>query len=155
MALACVLIFAGCSITAGDTPKQVQELVMVAAPGAQGLTPAQPTITDPWTDEEVTAIARTLSGECYEDKPHDKRLVAEVILNRTSDGRWGNTVTEVVTAKSQFHGYWNPSRDISENDLEIATNALRDWHANGCKALSDYLFFEAGTNRENVFKQTY
>lgn len=110
---------------------------------------------DPWTDEEVEAIARTLSGECYDDKPTDKRLVAEVILNRVSDGYWGCTVLEVVTAKSQFHGYWNPSRDISDSDREIAIQALTDWYANNCNALSDYLFFEAGPNRENVFRSTY
>jgi spore germination cell wall hydrolase CwlJ-like protein len=103
----------------------------------------------------VEAIARVLSGECYEDKPHDKRLVAEVILNRVSNERWGDTVIEVVTQKSQFHGYWNPSRDISDNDREIAAQALRDWYANDCAALSKYLFFEAGPNRENVFRENY
>ena len=96
-----------------------------------------------------------LSGECYEDKPGDKRLVAEVILNRVTAGQWGGTVIEVITAKSQFHGYWKPSRDISENDREIAIQALRDWYANDCAALSEYLFFGAGPNRENVFRNTY
>ena len=110
---------------------------------------------DPWTAEEVEAIARTLSGECYEDRPHDKRLVAEVILNRVSNVRWGDTVIEVVTQKSQFHGYWNPSRDITENDREIATQALLDWYANDCAALSEYLFFVAGPNRENQFRENY
>lgn len=158
MAFMCALLFAGCSSTAHDSPKKAQESeVIVAPPIIQSAPPApvQPPIPDPWTDEDVEAVARTLSGECYEDKPNDKRLVAEVILNRTSDGRWGNTVTEVVTAKSQFHGYWKPSRDISDNDREIATEALRDWYTNDCKALSDYLFFEAGPNRENVFRQNY
>ena len=110
---------------------------------------------DPWTDEEVEAIARTLSGECYEDKPGDKRLVAEVILNRVADGYWGDTVTEVVTAKSQFHGYWKPSREITDNDREIAIAALCDWYENDKKALSEYLYFEAGPNRENVFRKEY
>lgn len=158
LALACALLFAGCSVTARDAPKQAQEALEVSIPPlAQSAAPA-PTLTpvqNPWAEEEVEAIARTLSGECYEDKPHDKRLVAEVILNRTSDGRWGNTVTEVVTAKSQFHGYWKPSRDISDNDREIATTALCDWYANDRQSLSDYLFFEAGPNRENIFRQTY
>jgi hypothetical protein len=61
----------------------------------------------------------------------------------------------VVTAKSQFHGYWHPSRDVTDNDREIATEALRDWYANDCTAFSDYLYFEAGPNRENVFRSTY
>lgn len=103
----------------------------------------------------MEAIARVLSGECYDDKPNDKRLVAEVILNRASDGYWGSTVIEVVTAKGQFHGYWNPSRSITDNDREIATQTLQDWYNNDCAALSEYLFFEAGPNRENVFRSTY
>jgi hypothetical protein len=53
-----------------------------AAP-TQTATPTQPRCLrrnrfptpDPWTAEDVEAIARVLSGECYEDKPHDKRLV--------------------------------------------------------------------------------
>lgn len=148
----CTVLFVGCA-REQELPTTTPHVQTVAQTVVDYSTPEP--VPDPWTEEEVEAIARTLSGECYEDKPHDKRLVAEVILNRVADGHWGDTVTAVVTAKSQFHGYWNPSRDISDNDREIATNALRDWYANGCKALSDYLFFEAGPNRENVFRQTY
>ena len=103
----------------------------------------------------MEAIARTLSGECYNDKPNDKRLVAEVILNQVSSDQWGDTVLAVVTEKYQFHGYWHPAREITENDREIAIQALCDWYTGGCKPLSDYLFFEAGPNRENVFRTTY
>lgn len=109
-----------------------------------------------WTDEELQAIALTLAGECYDDKVEDKRLVCEVILNRVSDGRYGgNTVIEVLSAESQFNGYWHQPRKVSENDLEVAEQALNDWYNNGCKALSDYYFFSAGDNRENVFRSEY
>lgn len=116
------------------------------------ITPEAPRL---WTDEELNAMARTLSGECYEDKELDKRRVCEVILNRVSDGRFGNTICEVITAKSQFCGYWNASRPVSENDLAVAEQALEDWFANGCKPLSKYLYFSAGSNRENAFYETY
>lgn len=109
----------------------------------------------PWSEEDTMALARTISGESYEDKPHDKRKVAEVVLNRLSDGRWGCTVLEVVTAKSQFRGYWKPGREISENDMDVAVQALRDWYANGCESLSEYLYFSRGRNRENMFRKTY
>lgn len=88
----------------------------------------------PWTDEELSLMARTLSGECYEDKELDKRRVCEVI-----------------TAPNQFQGYWRPSRPVSENDLAVAEQTLEDWYENGCKALSPYLYFSAGGNRENTF----
>lgn len=164
----CMVLLAGCAreepaAVAIEAPEKAAMSSVAPAPTEtptptkEPATPApEPTVTpDPWTVEEVEAIARTLSGECYDDKLEDKRLVAEVILNRVSDGRWGDTVIEVVTAKGQFHGYWEPSRDVSGTDLEIATQALCDWYANECAALSEYLFFEAGPNRENVFRKTF
>lgn len=109
----------------------------------------------PWTDEELRAMALTLAGECYDDKEQDKRQVCEVILNRVSDGSWGDTVLDVLTCNSQFGGYWKQSRPVTENDLEIAEQALADWYANDCEALSDYLYFCAGDNRENIFRNEY
>ena len=97
----------------------------------------------------------TLAGECYEDKTQDKRLVAEVIVNRVSAGHFGDTVIDVVTSPYQFVGYWNPSREISESDMQIATETLRDWYANDCNALSEWLYFTAGDNRENNFRTEY
>lgn len=109
----------------------------------------------PFSDEEVEAIVRTLAGECYDDKMADKRKVVEVIVNRVSDGRFGENVIDVVTAKGQFAGYWRQSRPISESDIQIAEETLTDWYANDCKALSEYLFFSSGPNRENVFRSEY
>lgn len=157
LAVVCLLLFTGCAKEPdAPTEKPPDTVVVSLAVNVPTQTPEPTTKPDPWTAEEVDAIALTLSGECYEDKPQDKRLVAEVILNRVSHGQWwGDTVIEVVTQKSQFQGYWDPSRKITENDREIAAQALRDWYANDCAALSDYLFFEAGPNRENVFRENY
>ncbi len=109
-----------------------------------------------WTDDDLQAIAKTLAGECYDDKVEDKRRVCEVILNRMSDGRFGgDTVIEVLSEENQFNGYWHQSRSVSENDLEVAEQALKDWYNNDCKALSEYLFFCAGENRENKFRSEF
>lgn len=121
----------------------------VAAPQAIMETP------NTWTAEELNAMARTLSGECFEDKELDKRRVCEVILNRVSDGRFGDTICEVITAQSQFCGYWSTSRPVSENDLAVAEQTLNDWFANDCKPFSKYLYFSTGKNRENKFYETY
>lgn len=104
-----------------------------------------------WSEQDLAAIVQTLAGECYDDKEHDKRRVVEVILNRVSDGRFGDSIFEVVSAKNQFVGYWNPSRPISESDIKIAEQTLQDWYDNDCKPLSKYLYFRAGENRENTF----
>jgi spore germination cell wall hydrolase CwlJ-like protein len=110
---------------------------------------------NPWTDAELAAIARTLSGECYDDKAEDKRLVCEVILNRASAGGFGDGVIGVVTKKKQFAGYWDPSREVSEDDLAVAKKALEEWHEGGCAALSEWLFFSRGANRENEFRKVF
>jgi len=108
-----------------------------------------------WTNEELTAMAFTLAGECYDHKALDKRRVCEVILNRVSDGRFGSSIMEVLTAKNQFNGYWTQNRPVTENDYEVARQALEDWYAGGCKALSEYLFFCAGDDLENKFRCEY
>ena len=101
-------------------------------------------------------MASILAGECYDDKEQDKRLVCEVILNRVSAGNFGgDTVLAVVSAPNQFNGYWRQLRPVSENDYEIAEQALADWYAGGCEPLSEFLYFKAGENRENSFRSEY
>lgn len=108
-----------------------------------------------WSEDELEAMVLTLAGECYDDKEADKRLVCEVILNRVSDGRFGDTVVEVVSSPNQFNGYWSQSRPVSENDYEVAEQALTEWYENDCEALSEYLYFSAGDNRENSFRKEF
>jgi hypothetical protein len=164
VSLSAIFIFMVCSnipINETDTGE-----IVISKP----ITSAIPTVTNsyktpemiiepleekPFSDEEVEAIVRTLAGECYDDKVADKRKVVEVIVNRVSDGRFGENIIDVVTAKGQFVGYWNQSRPVSESDIQIAEETLTDWYANGCKALSEYLFFHSGPNRENVFRSEY
>lgn len=109
----------------------------------------------PWTDEEVEAMALVLAGECYEDKKQDKRRVCEVILNRVSSDEFEDTVIGVITKPSQFHGYWAQSRPVSDDDRAVAEQALKDWYDTGCVPLSEYLYIEAGDNRENEFRKEF
>lgn len=107
------------------------------------------------SNEEIDAVAVTIAGECYDDKPADKRRVAEVIVNRVSDGRFGDSIIKVIKAPGQFYGYWSQNRPVSENDVQIAEETLYDWYAGNCKALSEYLYFCAGSNRENKFRTQF
>lgn len=117
---------------------------------------AEPAPTEnPWTDEEIEAMALVLAGECYEDKKQDKRHVCEVILNRVSSDEFDDTIIGVITKPSQFHGYWQQSRPVSEDDRAVAEQALKDWYSLGCAPLSEYLYFEAGDNRENEFRKEF
>ena len=120
-----------------------------------GTATPEETATDPWTKDELKAVATTLAGECYDDKVQDKRKVCEVILNRVSHEGFPDTILGVLTYPNAFCGYWSQSRQASESDYAVATQALRDWYDNDCQPLSGYLFFEAGENRENVFREEY
>ena len=108
-----------------------------------------------WNRDELDAIARTLAGECYDDKELDKRRVCEVILNRVSNSKFANTILEVLRTPGAFNGYWRQSRPISKNDYAVAEKALQDWYDSGCKPLSEWLFFSKGRKRENVFRSDF
>lgn len=109
----------------------------------------------PWTDDELNTLAKLLAGECYADEYEDKKLVCEVVLNRVSDGRFGDSVVEVITSEHQFVGYWHQAREITENDYDVAEEALSAWYARGCTALSDNLFFTAGSGHTNQFRKDF
>ena len=108
-----------------------------------------------WSKDELHAIARTLAGECYDDKELDKRRVCEVILNRVSDSQFASTILEVLKTPGAFNGYWKQSRPVSKNDYVVAEQALRDWYDGGCRPLSEWLFFSKGRKRENVFRSDF
>lgn len=154
------LVFAARMIAPSTTPEVLEVLESSEADNSgivddPELIAEVETPTVPWADFELQAIAQTLAGECYEDKAQDKRRVCEVILNRLSDGSFGDTILEVLTKPGAFNGYWRQSRPISENDYDIAEQALRDWYDGGCEPLSEWLYFSSGPNRENVFRATF
>lgn len=145
-----VFIFMACSRIHTDKPN-IEEITV-----STQSTPVTTSYRVPeMVYEEVEVITLTLAGECYDDKLSDKRKVTEVILNRVSSEKFGNTVLEVVSAKGQFVGYWKQSRPISESDIQIAEEVLTNWYKNNCEALSEYLFFYSGPNRENIFRSEY
>ena len=149
------LVVAGCTppVSGGKSsvPEEVPSAVIPELPPVS----IPEVVIDPWTEEELYSLALTLAGECYDHKTQDKRRGGEGGLNRVSDGRFGSSIMDVLTAENQFEGYWTQHRPVSENDYEVAEQALRDWYAGGCKALSEYLFFCAGDNLENQFRCEY
>lgn len=49
-------------------------------------------------------LARVLFSECDKCDFGEKLLIGSVVLNRLKDGRWGNSIHEVIHAPNQFHG---------------------------------------------------
>jgi hypothetical protein len=102
--------------------------------------------------EDVTAIALTLAGEEYEWEPGRKRIIAEIICNRASVN--GVSIVDVVSAPGQFAGYWRQSRDISQNDVDVAAEVLTAWYGNGNEPLSELYYFDH-INQSLVTASTY
>lgn len=108
----------------------------------------------PYTPDEVVAVARVLSGECYDDELDDKRNVVWVICNRVTDGRFGDGIIGVITEPNQFMGYWAQGRGISESDMAIAEEVLAAYF-DGEEPVHDYLYFTGGTGKTNTFSHTW
>lgn len=145
ISLVTMFIFTACSFNETDVGVEdiltLSETISTVSPMVTVMPVEQteePKDVKMFSDEEVQAITRTLAGECYDNKLEDKKKVVEVILNRVSNEKFEKTVLKVVSAKGQ-----------------LAEETLERWYANDCEALSDYLFFYAGPNRENVFRVKY
>lgn len=60
------------------------------------------TVFDCYTPEEVTLICRMVETECYQQDFDSKCNVASVAFNRMESGRFGSTMTKIITNPSQF-----------------------------------------------------
>lgn len=108
--------------------------------------------TQSYTDEDLTAMVKTLAGECYDCEIQDKYNVAWTIINRVRNGGFGgNTVLQVVSSPSQFCGYWKQSRAISDSDYAVAKDVLTAYYA-GEDAPVDYLYFSSNGGTTNIFR---
>lgn len=67
-----------------------------------GLIDPPETIFDYFTEDEVRLICRVVETETYQCDFDSRVNVANVVLNRIEDGRFGDTVEEVITTKNQF-----------------------------------------------------
>lgn len=116
-------------------------------------TPESKTEPEPlYTEEDLTAMVKTLAGECYDCEIQDKYNVAWAIINRVRNGGFGgNTVLQVVSSPSQFCGYWHQSRAISDSDYAVAKDVLTACYA-GEDAPVDYLYFSSNGGTTNIFR---
>ena len=156
------VILTGCADTK-DTPPPISSATAANTPEASAM-PAElspvstpeptPEPVPPVPEYEIELVAKTLRGECYDEQHDDKREVVWVICNRVSDGRFGDSIEAVITAPRQFQGY-RPGNVPTANDYEIAREVLTEWYEGGCQPLGKYLFFSAGGNHRNIFRENY
>ena len=60
------------------------------------------TIYDVYTEDEIYLMQRCIETETFEQSFDSKVNVANVILNRIEDGRFGNSANEIITGPKQF-----------------------------------------------------
>jgi hypothetical protein len=135
-----------------------------APPPAVSPTPSPAPTPDPepphpFTEEEVVMLAKVIGAEAY-IVPSKARQAAVgwCALNRLDDGRFGDTLAEVLTTPYQFA--YRENAEVYPEMLDLAEDILCLWAAekNGDLVMgrtlpSDYLYFE-GDGKENHFRKT-
>lgn len=87
----------------------------------------------PQSAADPLCMATTVYLEARDQSMLGQRAVAEVALRRQEDGRWGDSVCEVVTAPKQFAPTLvNPGLRLSnmeawERAVQVAFAAQKDW----------------------------
>jgi hypothetical protein len=56
---------------------------------------------------DLNCMAMAIYAEAHTQSVEAKHGVAQVILNRFRNGRYGDSICEVVLKKGQFHGVWD------------------------------------------------
>lgn len=87
----------------------------------------------PASSADTLCLATTVYLEARDQSELGQRAVAEVALRREEDGRWGDSVCEVVTAPKQFAPTLvNPNYRLSsleswQKAFDVAFEAQADW----------------------------
>ena len=87
----------------------------------------------PQSAADPLCLASTVYLEARDQSQLGQRAVAEVALRREEDGRWGDSVCEVVTAPKQFAPTLvNPNIEMGSLDswqkaFDVAFQAEADW----------------------------
>ena len=80
-----------------------------------------------YTDEEFNMLCYVLQGEVGNCSEQSKIAVANVIINRVKTGRFGSSISDVLTAPNQFtaiNGYYSGRNKPTQNTIDCAKRAL-------------------------------
>lgn len=117
------------------------------------------TVFDYFTEDEVRLICRVVETETYDQEFIPKVNVANVVFNRYYSGKFGDTITEIITTPYQFaYGRENITEStilavMYAFEIEDTTNGALFFHSNPktetfCGA--DYIFSD--TCGHNFYK---
>jgi hypothetical protein len=142
-------------------------LILLAASQAGAGTPAESAMemarripAVPYTRHEVDMLAKMVWGEALVCTEEEQALCVWTAINRLEDGRFGNTIAEVLTAPGQFTGYSHKNPVRSEM-REVVKKCLAAWMRKEPAPLlapyakkRPYLYFD-GRRGHNWFRSTW
>ena len=115
-------------------------------------------IENPFTNEEIDYIAKTVWGEARGLSKTHQAGVVWTILNRCDDGRFGKGIISVVTAPKQFVGYKSSNpvdpeiRDLVVDVLDRYSQEKAGIENVGIVLPKGYLYFR-GNGKVNLFSE--
>jgi N-acetylmuramoyl-L-alanine amidase len=104
---------------------------------------------------ELVLLAQAILGEAEGETYEGKLGVGHVIMNRTRDSRWGNTVQDVVLQKWQFSAFnsGSPRLKVMRQPIKHAGKSIwRDCIAAACSAM--FRFTDDPTNGSDHYLVT-
>ena len=111
------------------------------------------------TEEEISMLCKVTYGEAGSLSKTQQAAVVWCILNRVDSEVYPNTISEVITQKSQFYGY-KESHPIVQETKEIVIDVLLRWENEQRGELNvgrvlprEYMYF-TGNGKENIFRLT-
>jgi len=75
---------------------------------------------------DLPALGLVVWAEARGETPDGQVAVAQVVTNRRASGRWGQTIAQVVTARSQFSGLWPWGGAANHERVLALARALAD-----------------------------
>lgn len=110
----------------------------------------------PWEPDaaDVTALAKTLYGECRGCSELQQRAVAWTIFNRVDSEQFPDSLIEVVSQPYQFAGY-SESFPVTAELEALARDCLEDWHFGRERVLEPDFCFFFGNGRINIYSTEY
>lgn len=110
-------------------------------------------------EEEISMLCKVTYGEAGSLSKTQQAAVVWCILNRVDSEVYPNTISEVITQKSQFYGY-KESHPIVPETKEIVIDVLLRWENEqrgeldvGRVLPKEYMYF-TGNGKENIFRLT-
>jgi hypothetical protein len=137
-------------------------LILLAAYPARANTPADAAMkiarmvpAVPYTAREIDMLAKMVYGEALGCSDAEQALCVWTVINRLENGRFGNTIAEVLTAPGQFIGY-SRKNPVKADVREVVKKCLEAWIRGEQAPLlapyakkRPYLYFDGGHQDEH------